>query len=67
MMIDPDDLILVLHDGARAADRKTLSAVLDTMADSLADLTAHRRNEDMRYRRDEIEDIYVRGSREAGR
>jgi hypothetical protein len=67
MNINADDLVLVLHDGARAADRKTLSAVLDTMADSLADLAEHRERGDHSYRQDEIAVIRTHGSRETGR
>lgn len=63
-MLNPEDLILVLHDGARAADRRTLSAVLDTMADSLADLLAARERGDHDYRQGEISLIRTHGSRE---
>lgn len=65
-MLDPTDLILVLHDGARAAERKTISATLDAMADSLADLIAHRTKGDTRYRQDEISLISTCGSRAVG-
>lgn len=65
-MISPEDLALVLHDGARAAERKTLSAVLDTMADSLMTLAAKRAVDDDRFRADDIDAIAILGSYDAG-
>lgn len=64
-MLNPEDLILVLHDGARSAERRTLSAVLDDMADSLTDLLEHRQRGDGDYRSDELRAIYQHGSRAA--
>jgi hypothetical protein len=66
MTISADDLVLVLHDGARAAEKgKAPAGVLHDMADSLADLTAHRMRDDWDYRQDEIRAIRAIGSREA--
>jgi hypothetical protein len=65
-MLTHNDLILALHDGARAAEGKnnTLAVVLHAMADSLA-ASAAARYRDEPHRLDEIHEIDGFGSRGA--